>query len=82
MFIKKQKILSYENTKLNLNLYTDCRYCDKGDIIWIKDMLKHVTELQMKILVLKFIKNYSYTEIAEDLDICRQAINRIKIGIY
>ncbi|KIE47861.1 hypothetical protein U732_3585 [Clostridium argentinense CDC 2741] len=27
-------------------------------------------------------KSYSYTEIAEDLNICRQAINRIKIGIY
>ncbi|WP_291565371.1 MULTISPECIES: hypothetical protein [unclassified Clostridium] len=45
-------------------------------------MLKHVTEIQMKILVLKFIKNYSYIEIAEDLNICRQAINRTKIGLY
>jgi len=45
-------------------------------------MLKHVTELQMKILVLKFIKNYSYIKIVENLDICRQAVNRIKIGLY
>jgi len=43
-------------------------------------MLKHVTELQMKILVLKFIKNYSYIKIVENLDICRQAINRT-IGV-
>lgn len=43
-------------------------------------MLKHATEMQMKILVLKFIKNYSYIEIAKDLNICRQAINRTKIG--
>ncbi|WP_454055078.1 hypothetical protein [Clostridium sp. Marseille-Q7071] len=43
-------------------------------------MLKHVTELQVKILALKFIKNYRYIEIAEDLNICRQAINRT-IGV-
>ncbi|ARC83154.1 RNA polymerase sigma factor, sigma-70 family protein [Clostridium argentinense CDC 2741] len=46
--------------------------------VFVKDLLNQVTELQRKILILKFIKNYSETEIASILKISRQSVNRAK----
>ncbi|WP_461614011.1 sigma factor-like helix-turn-helix DNA-binding protein [Clostridium sp. Marseille-QA1073] len=46
--------------------------------VFVKDILNQVTKLQRKILILKFIKNYSETEIASILKISRQSVNRDK----
>ena len=75
--LKKQSIL----LKQSLDLDT-CKNSmtsqELYDCIFVKDLLNQVTELQKKILILKFIKNYSETEIASILKISRQSVNRAK----
>ncbi|MDU1350903.1 RNA polymerase sigma factor [uncultured Clostridium sp.] len=51
---------------------------DLYNYVFVKDLLNQVTELQRTILVLKFIKNYSETEIANILNISRQSVNKAK----
>ncbi len=51
---------------------------DLHNSIFIKDLLSQVTELQKNILILKFIQNYSETEISNILDVSRQSVNRAK----
>lgn len=44
----------------------------------IKSLLSMLTELQKKIIILKFFLNYSDIEIANELCKSRQVVNRIK----
>lgn len=68
----KYVYLDDENTFTN-----DIPYYDKRDDL--EDAyLSYLTELQKKIIILKYVYGYSDDEIAKDLQISRQAVNRTK----
>ncbi|HAG43745.1 MAG TPA: sigma-70 family RNA polymerase sigma factor [Clostridium sp.] len=76
---KKQSLLLKQSDELNLTICEDpIMPYDLYNSIFIKDLLSQVTELQKNILILKFIQNYSETEISNILDISRQSVNRAK----
>lgn len=76
---KKQSILLKQSDELDLNIYeSSITSQDLYNYVFVKDLLNQVTELQRTILILKFIKNYSETEISDILDISRQSVNKAK----
>jgi len=76
---KKQSILLKQSDELDLNICeSSITSQDLYNYVFVKDLLNQVTELQRTILILKFIKNYSETEISNILDISRQSVNKAK----
>ncbi|MBD8045814.1 RNA polymerase sigma factor [Clostridium faecium] len=76
---KKRSILLKQSDELDLNIYEgSITSQDLYNYVFVKDLLSQVTELQRTILILKFIKNYSETEISNILDISRQSVNKAK----
>lgn len=72
---EKQK---YEKTELGL-LDDGIKYsASLEDSIMIKDMLRLLSEKQRLIVTYKYIYGYSDIEIAEIMNISRQAVNRLK----
>lgn len=61
------------NTRLSKNIY---EYSDNK--ILICQLLGKLTSLQKEIIIKKFFKNYSDNDIAKQLKVSRQAVNRIK----
>lgn len=62
-----------------LNLYErDATYSYSDDEIFLRDMLKVLSEKQRRIIVYKYLYGYSDLEIAKILGISRQAVNRLK----
>lgn len=61
------------NIKGNENIYISVE-----NKIFIKDILNKLTSLQKEVVIKKFFKEYKDNEIAKQLGISRQAVNRIK----
>lgn len=75
---KKNTKISINETELNLDFITNKMIFSAEDNIFIKDLLDRLTKLQKKVIILKFFNGYTDNEIACNLHISRQSVNRTK----
>lgn len=75
---RKHVIGVHEELEINLEITEDKSNYQIEDKIFMTDLLDLLTDIQKIILVEKFMKGYSYTEIANKLQISRQAVNKAK----
>lgn len=67
-----------EELEINLEITEDKSNYQVEDKIFIDNLLDLLTDIQRIILVEKFMKGYSDVEIANNLQISRQAVNKAK----
>lgn len=75
---KKYSKIYEKETKLNLDISNDETSRSMEEFILIEMLLDKLPTLQRNIIIQKFIKGYTDAEIANQLNISRQAVNRAK----
>lgn len=74
---KNTKILRTQ-TELDLDICSDKYYIESDDLILIRSLLSKLSELQKRIIIQKYFYKCSDVEIAKNINVSRQAVNRIK----
>lgn len=75
---KKNYQICLNETELKLGLVSIGVNIKFEDKIFIGEVLDKLSEIQRRVLVLKFVKNYSDVDISKILNISRQSVNRAK----
>lgn len=77
IYLSKQKQLGFSLIdKVAENYDTYCDFCE--DTVLLKELISKLPIKQREVIVYKYIYSYSDIEIAEIMNISRQAVNRIK----
>lgn len=74
--------ISKKQAHFNLLYSSEYTHFEQGyepqNILWLEDLLSVLTKNQKKVIILKYLYDYSDIEIAQNLNVSRQAVNQIK----
>lgn len=76
-YIKISKINQTYNS-ISINLFNEIAYYDKNHNCELFDAIKILSPKQRAVIIFKYIYGYSDFEISVNLNISRQAVNRLK----